>query len=91
MGVLARGQQAAPVKLLAFSRALEATADQAGASYLSKAGITGKGMLDFFSKLQIKQDRRDEETNARKSWGQCFVEAVADTNATSWLIDTEAY
>ena len=57
MGVMALGQQAATGKLLAFSRAQEATADQAGASYLSKAGITGKGMLDFFSKLQNEEYR----------------------------------
>jgi len=54
---MALGQQAATGKLLAFSRAQEATADQAGASYLSKAGITGKGMLDFFSKLQNEEYR----------------------------------
>jgi predicted Zn-dependent protease len=57
MGVMALGQQAATGKLLAFSRAQEATADQAGASYLSKAGITGKGMLDFFAKLQNEEYR----------------------------------
>jgi len=57
MGVMALGQQAATGKLLAFSRAQEATADQAGASYLSKAGITGKGLLDFFAKLQNEEYR----------------------------------
>ncbi|HWU92768.1 MAG TPA: M48 family metalloprotease [Sphingomicrobium sp.] len=57
MGVMAMGQQAATSKLLAFSRAQEATADQAGASYLSKAGISGKGMLDFFAKLQNEEYR----------------------------------
>jgi len=51
------GQQAATSKLLAFSRAQEATADQAGASYLSKAGISGKGMRDFFAKLQNEEYR----------------------------------
>jgi predicted Zn-dependent protease len=52
MGIMAAGQQAAMGKFLAFSRAQEATADQAGALYLSKSGISGKGMLDFFGKLQ---------------------------------------
>lgn len=57
MGLMAVGQQAATGKLLSFSRAQEATADQAGASYLSKAGITGKGMLAFFAKLQNEEYR----------------------------------
>lgn len=52
MGVIAAGQQAALGKYLAFSRAQESAADAAGASYLSKAGISGKGSIDFFKKLQ---------------------------------------
>ena len=57
MGIIAAGQQAALGKFLAFSRTQEATADQAGALYLSKAGISGKGMLDFFGKLQNQEYR----------------------------------
>lgn len=63
MGILMAGQQAALGKFLAFSRVQEATADAAGAQYLSKAGISGKGSLAFFKRLQniefryaIKQD-----------------------------------
>ncbi|WP_159868799.1 M48 family metalloprotease [Novosphingobium sp. 9U] len=52
MGVLMAGQQAAMGKFLSYNRAQEASADAAGASYLSKAGITGKGSLEFFKKLQ---------------------------------------
>nr|WP_184243257.1 M48 family metalloprotease [Novosphingobium chloroacetimidivorans] len=52
MGVLMAGQQAAMGKFLAYNRSQEASADAAGASYLSKAGITGKGSLEFFKKLQ---------------------------------------
>lgn len=51
MGVIAAGQQAALGKYLAFSRAQESAADAAGATYLSKAGISGKGSIDFFRKL----------------------------------------
>src|SRR4051794_31058197 len=57
MGIMAAGQQAAMGKFLAFSRTQEATADQAGANYLSKAGVTGKGMLEFFNKLQNQEYR----------------------------------
>ena len=52
LGVIAAGQQAAEGSFLSFSRAQEATADEAGASYLSKAGISGKGSIEFFKKLQ---------------------------------------
>ncbi|MET0138333.1 MAG: M48 family metalloprotease [Sphingobium sp.] len=52
MGILAAGQQAAMGKYLAFSRTQESSADLAGARYLHTAGITGKGSLDFFKKLQ---------------------------------------
>lgn len=52
MGVMMAGQQAALGKFLAFTRTQEATADAAGAQYLSKAGISGRGSLAFFKKLQ---------------------------------------
>jgi predicted Zn-dependent protease len=52
MGVLMAGQQAAMGKYLAFNRVQEATADAAGAQYLSAAGISGKGSIEFFKKLQ---------------------------------------
>jgi predicted Zn-dependent protease len=57
MGIMMAGQQAAMGKFLAFTRTQEATADQAGAKYLSAAGISGKGMLDFFNKLQNQEYR----------------------------------
>ncbi|WP_232332756.1 M48 family metalloprotease [Novosphingobium aquimarinum] len=52
MGVMMAGQQAAMGKFLAYNRSQEASADAAGASYLSQAGITGKGSIAFFKKLQ---------------------------------------
>lgn len=65
MGVISMGQQAAYGSLLTFSRAQESQADAAGASYLSKAGITGRGSLEFFEKLQNLEFRygvpHDEE------------------------------
>jgi predicted Zn-dependent protease len=52
LGIIAAGQQAALGKFLAFTRTQEASADAAGASYLAKAGISGKGSIAFFKKLQ---------------------------------------
>ncbi|MDP9421719.1 MAG: M48 family metalloprotease [Pseudomonadota bacterium] len=57
MGILAAGQQAALGSFLAFTRAQESSADQAGASYLSKAGISGRGSVEFFKKLQNQEYR----------------------------------
>ena len=57
MGVLAAGQQAALGNFLSFTRAQESSADLAGSSYLSKAGISGKGSLDFFKKLENQEYR----------------------------------
>jgi len=51
-GIMAAGQQAAMSKFLAFTRGQESATDQAGAKYLSGAGITGKGSITFFKKLQ---------------------------------------
>lgn len=56
-GVLAAGQQAAVGKFLAFSRNQEASADQSGARYLSAAGVSGKGLISFFRKLQGQEFR----------------------------------
>jgi len=52
MGILMAGQRAALGKYLAFSRVQESSADAAGAEYLSKAGISGRGSLAFFGRLQ---------------------------------------
>jgi predicted Zn-dependent protease len=56
-GIMAAGQQAALGKFLAFTRTQESSADAAGASYLVKSGISGKGSLSFFKKLQNQEFR----------------------------------
>jgi len=57
MGILMAGQRAALGEFLAFTRGQEATADASAARFLSKAGISGKGLLDFFNKLQNQEYR----------------------------------
>ena len=57
MGVMALGQQAALGQFLSFSRTQESSADFAGAEYLSKAGVSGRGSLTFFGKL-LNQEYR---------------------------------
>ncbi|MFL6844555.1 MAG: M48 family metalloprotease [Allosphingosinicella sp.] len=57
MAAMAAGQQAAMGKFLAFSRTQESSADAAGASFLAKAGVSGKGIISFFKKLQNQEFR----------------------------------
>ena len=52
MGIFMAGQQAAMGKYLAFSRTQEATADAASVKFLSGAGISGRGSVNFFKKLE---------------------------------------
>jgi|TARA_R110002072_G_scaffold181232_7_gene337286 predicted Zn-dependent protease len=57
MGVMMAGQQAAMGKFLAYNRGEESSADAAGAQYLSDAGISGRGSIAFFKKLQNQEFR----------------------------------
>lgn len=70
MGVLAAGQQAAMGKFLSFTRAQESSADAAGAQFLSKAGISGRGSLDFFKKLQNQEFRYGYSQSDEASFGR---------------------
>lgn len=70
VAILSAGSRAAIGKFLAFSRVQEGTADASGARYLSEAGITGKGSVQFFKRLQnlefrygIKQEDSYERTH----------------------------
>ena len=62
VGILGAGQQAAIGKYLAFSRGQEAATDEAGARFLSQAGISGRGSLAFFKKLQNQEYRLGRAT-----------------------------
>ena len=64
LAVIMAGQQAALGKYLAFSREQEASADAAGATYLAKAGISGRGSIGFFKKLQSLEYRHGYTRNS---------------------------
>lgn len=68
MGVLMAGQQAAMGKYLAFSRSQESSADAAGAQFLSTAGISGRGSVAFFKKLQNLEFRYGYTRNAESEF-----------------------
>jgi predicted Zn-dependent protease len=57
IGIMMAGQRAALGRFLAFTRAQESSADLAGAKYLATAGVSGKGSLEFFKKLQNQEFR----------------------------------
>ncbi|MEC7399938.1 MAG: M48 family metalloprotease, partial [Pseudomonadota bacterium] len=57
MAAMMMGQRAALGQFLAFTRVQESSADMAGAQYLKDAGITGRGSLSFFGKLQNREYR----------------------------------
>lgn len=52
MGAMALGQQAALGSFLSFTRTQEASADAASVQFLKCAGISGRGSIAFFKKLQ---------------------------------------
>jgi len=63
MGMIMAGQSMAQGQFLAYTRVQESAADQAGASYLEKSGMSGIGLVEFFEKLrhqeilaQVRQD-----------------------------------
>jgi predicted Zn-dependent protease len=57
MGIMAMGQRAALGSFLAYTRAQESSADMAGASFLAGGGISGKGSLAFFKRLENQEFR----------------------------------
>ncbi|MGB3165181.1 MAG: M48 family metalloprotease [Alteraurantiacibacter sp.] len=70
MGILGAGQQAAMGSFLAFNRTQEASADAAGAQYLSEAGISGRGSLRFFERLQNYEFRRAIPQTQEREYGR---------------------
>lgn len=61
--IIMGGQTAAVASFLSFSRVQESAADQAGAQFLEAAGISGKGLISFFDKLQQREFRYAVEQN----------------------------
>ncbi len=63
-GGMAGGASMAERSYLTFSRSVEASADSAGMSFLDRAGVSARGMLEFFNKLKDQEmlpaDRQDE-------------------------------
>ena len=57
MGLMSLGQQVALSNFLSFTRAQESSADLAGAKYLSLAGLSGRGSINFFKKLSHQEYR----------------------------------
>jgi predicted Zn-dependent protease len=67
MAVFMAGQQAAMSSYLSYTRGEEEAADAAGAKFLSGAGLSGRGSVEFFHKLLKMENRygitRSEEAS----------------------------
>ena len=94
-GIMAAGQQAAMGKFLAFTRTQESSADAAGAKYLTEAGVSGKGSLSFFKKLQnlefryaVPQEDSYARTHPLSGERVAALEQVYKT-ASSWNAATD--
>jgi len=57
IGVMMAGQRAALGRFLAFTRTQESSADAAAVDYLSRAGVSGKGLLEMYGKFQNREYR----------------------------------
>ena len=55
MALILGGQHLAQRGFFAYTREQEASADQAGAGYLQRAGLSGKGMLDLFASMRDQE------------------------------------
>ena len=89
-GILAAGQQAAMGKFLSFTRVQESSADAAGARFLNSAHVSGRGMLEFFKKLQnlevrhgVKQDQGSFDRTHPLS-GERIAALTQDLSGSKW-------
>jgi predicted Zn-dependent protease len=57
MGIFMAGQQAAMGTYLSYTRGEEEAADAAVARFLSGAGLSGRGSVEFFHKLLVMENR----------------------------------
>jgi predicted Zn-dependent protease len=55
MGALGIGEDMGIRSFLSFSRGQEAAADEAGMSYLEKAQMSPRGLLEFMKKIQVEE------------------------------------
>lgn len=80
-GIMAMGQQAAMGNYLAFNRVQESTADASAIRYLATAGVSGRGMISFFKKLQQQEYRYRGEIDPFMQTHPMSGERVANLSA----------
>ena len=95
MAIMSGGSRAAIGQFLAYNRMQEATTDLAGARYLSAAGISGRGSLAFFRRLQnqeyrlyIPQDNAYERTHPLNRERIATLENLYQTDP-AWDVPTD--
>ncbi|MBO9574266.1 MAG: M48 family metalloprotease [Sphingobium sp.] len=95
MGIIGAGQQAAMSRFLAFSRVQESSADAAAARYMHTAGISCRGFLDFFRKLQNMEYRLYLNADGYGNTHPVSAERIATLSQTceqdaAWNAKTDA-
>lgn len=89
MGIMGIGQQAAMGNYLAFNRVQESTADASAIRYLAAAGVSGRGMISFFKKLQQQEYRYRGEIDPFMQTHPMSGERIANLSAD--ILASKAY
>lgn len=55
IGILSSANYFATMQMFTYTRVQEATADQAGARFLEEAGISGRGLVEFFDNFRYEE------------------------------------
>lgn len=88
MALIMGSQHIATRSLLAFTRAQEASADQAGATYLERSGQSGKGMLDLFASMRdqelLTENRQDPYARSHPMSGDRLASLEARVKASPY-------
>ncbi|HAC57767.1 M48 family metalloprotease [Parvibaculum sp.] len=89
MALIMGSQHIAQRSLLAFTREQEASADQAGATFLQRSGQSGKGMLDLFGSMRdqelLSANRQDPYARSHPMSGERLAALEARVTASPYF------
>lgn len=89
MALIMGSQHIATRSLLAFTREQEASADQAGATFLQRSGQSGKGMLELFSTMRDQElltaNRQDPYARSHPMSGERLAALEARVTASPYF------
>ncbi|MCH8322630.1 MAG: M48 family metallopeptidase [Proteobacteria bacterium] len=87
-GLLLGGQSMAQRVYLSYSRVQESTADQAAMTYLNTAGVSARGMIEFFDKIRDQEllttSRRDPYVRTHPLSGDRILRLIDRAQASPY-------